>query len=264
MPTFDQHPSSDVVKMLVLGNSGAGKSGLLATLASKYKLFIADFDSGLDILSDPSVLTPEFRKNVYYKTFYDKSILNSGVMLPKAEGFSDYVNNMNDWKEDGQSLGGIYSWGSDVCFITDSLTFMGNCALNYQLKLVNRLGAKPQIQDFGAAIDLQETTLETLYNPAVKCHIIVTAHLVSLVDDTQGNVTKLFPSGLGKKFPPKIGRYFNNVVMIEKVGMGKTVKRQLQTTGTHNVDLKVSKPSKISPIFEPDLLKLFEILLGKE
>lgn len=261
MAALEDHPSQEAVKLLLLGNSGAGKTGLLASLASQYKLFIADFDSGLDILLDATVLPTEFRKNVKYETFYDKSILNSGVMLPKAEGFKNFIMKMQEWKEANASLGGIYSWGPDTIFIIDSLTFMGACALNYQLSVVGRLGAKPQIQDFGGAIDLQEQVLETLYNPAVKCNIIVTAHLASIVDDTQG-LTKLFPSALGKKLPPKVGRYFNNVVLIEKVGMGKAVKRQLQTAGTHNVDLKVSKPSKIPAVFEPDLMKLFEILRG--
>ena len=55
--TLETHTSATIVKMLLLGRSGAGKTGHLGTLAKAgYRIFLADFDSGLDILLDPKVL----------------------------------------------------------------------------------------------------------------------------------------------------------------------------------------------------------------
>ncbi len=59
MPTLDQHQSAEVVKVLVIADSGAGKSGLIGSLANAgYRCFIADMDNGLDVLRDPKVVKP--------------------------------------------------------------------------------------------------------------------------------------------------------------------------------------------------------------
>ena len=75
-----------------------------------------------------------------------------------------------------------------------------------------------------------------------------------------GGIQKGFPSAIGKKLPPKIGRYFNSVIQIRKSGMGANVKRELYTSATTDIDLKVSKPSLVPPVLAPDLAKLFELL----
>lgn len=261
MPALTNHSSEKIVKMLLLGESGAGKTGLLGTLPpAGYRLFIADFDNGLDILRDPKVLAPEFHDKVFFKTFYDKSAIAAGRMTPQANGFSDFTKAMGDWTEDGKSLGGIYTWTENDVFVIDSLTFLGNMIMNYVLQLAGRAGQKPQLQDFGAAVDTQESVIETLYNPAVRCNVIVTSHIQRQEDASMGGIQKGFPSAIGKKLPPKIGRYFNSVIQIRKSGMGANVKRELYTSATTDIDLKVSKPSLIPPVLAPDLAKLFELL----
>lgn len=263
MPALSDQQGSKIVKLLLLGDSSAGKTGLLATLAiAGYRLFIADFENGVDILLDKKVLPEEFRKNIFVQNFYDKNRLLAGSITPEATGFTNFVNAMNDWKEDGKSIGGIYTWGPKDVFVVDSLTFLGNAIQNHVMKLANRAGQKPQIQDFGAAIDAQESVIETLYNPAVQCNIVVTAHLNMTKDELQGGVQKAMPSALGQKLPAKIARYFNNVVLIEKTGTGAKVERKLVTTATHTTNLKVSKPSTVPPVMEPDLAKLFDLLLA--
>ena len=264
MATLSDQQGSKIVKMLLLGDSSAGKTGALATLAiAGYRLFIADFDNGLDILLDKKVLPEEFRKNVFVKNFYDKNTLLGGAIRPEATGFTNFVNSMGDWKEESGSLGSIYTWGAKDVFVIDSLTFLGNAIQNHIMKLANRVGQKPQIQDFGAAIDGQESVIETLYNPAVNCNVIVTAHLNMTKDELQGGLQKAMPSALGQKLPAKIARYFNNVVLIEKTGTGAKVERKLVTTATHTTNLKVSKPSTVPPIMEPDLARLFDLLLAQ-
>ena len=110
MPTLETQPSDKVIKMLVLGRSGVGKTGLLGSLAKDYRLFIADFDNGLDILRDPKIVDPAFRKNIYYKTYYDKASIIQGKLIPSSAAFNQFVQDMGNWKEDNVSLGGIHSW----------------------------------------------------------------------------------------------------------------------------------------------------------
>ena len=263
MPSIGDHGSSAITKTLLLGHGGAGKTGLIASLARRYKLFIADFDNGLDIFLDPKVLPPEFRKNVYYKTFYDQVNIVGGKPIHAATSIPEFTAAIGGWREGSDNLGNIYTWGSNTVFVLDSLTFFGDAALRNAQGIAGRLGQRPQIQDYGAAVDTVETTIEMLYNPAVKCHVIVTAHLVPMNDQTSGNVIKLLPSAIGNKLPPKIGRYFNNVVLVEKSGSGNAVQRRLHTTALHNTDLKVSKPSLVPPVMEPDLDKLFTLLQGE-
>jgi hypothetical protein len=260
MPTLDDHPSDSVIKLLLLGRSGAGKTGLLGSLAKDYRLFIADFDNGLDILKDPKVVAPEHRKNIFYRTYYDKSTIIGTTLRPSAIGYTNFVTDMGAWKEEGQRTEGIYAWKETDIFIIDSLTFLGNMIMNNTLQLAGRAGQKPQIQDFGTAMDAQEAILETLYNPAVRCNVIVTSHIQYQGDEANASQQKGVPSAIGKKLAPKVPRYFNNVVQVVKSGSGNNVKREILTTATYDIDLKVSKPSKVPPVMEADLGKLFTLL----
>lgn len=259
MPSIDSVVSDGPVKLMIVGNSGAGKTGLLGSLAKNYRLFIFDFDNGTEILKDPAVLDPKYRSNVFVKSFYDKHEMLGGQLLPKIQGYTDFVRELSSWSENGKSLGGVHSWGDKDIAVIDSLTFLGECCMKETLKINRHVGQRPTQPDWGDAIDRQESVIEMLYNPAVKCHVIVTAHLMADADELVGG-TKLFPSALGRKLPKKIQRYFNNVVLIQKTGAGTAVKRELHTVATFNADLKVSRPSKIPAIMPPDLGALFELL----
>jgi hypothetical protein len=261
MPSLEDYSQNDPIKMLVLGNSGAGKTGLIATLAKDYRVFIADFDNGLPILMDEKVLAKDLRKNIYFKSFYDPVKPDvAGRLLPSAEGWNNFVLTLRDWKESGNSLGSIHSWAASDVFVIDSLTFMGNAIFNSILQLAGKLGQRPDFTLWGAAVDAQEAVLETLFSPAVKCNVVITSHLRLVGDETAGGIQKLFPSGITKNSAQRIGRYFNNVVLVQKSGFGNNVKREIITTATSNTELKTTKPSKVPAIIPPDLGNLFNLL----
>jgi hypothetical protein len=109
-------------------------------------------------------------------------------------------------------------------------------------------------------MDAQESILETLYNPAVQCNVIVTSHIQYQGDEANPSQQKGVPSAIGKKLAPKVARYFNNSIQIVKSGSGSNVKREIHTAATYNMDLKVSKPSKVPAVMEADLAKLFSLL----
>src|SRR6185436_11498354 len=101
MPTLDQHQSNRSIKLLLLGDSGNGKTGALASLvAADYKLRIIDMDNGLDPLK---TYAPQDKlKNVSFKTIRDK--YKTTQMGPVVDGIpSAYVTALkalDDWGED--------------------------------------------------------------------------------------------------------------------------------------------------------------------
>ena len=264
MASLEDHQSANTVKLLLVGVSGSGKTGSLAALAAAgYRLFIADFDNGLDILKDPKILNPMFRKNVFYETFYDKHAIVSGQVMQTAEAMKKFSAALGKWPDPkGEGLGNLYSWGDNDVFVVDSLTFLGEACMRETLSLTGHLGQRPSQPEWGTAIDKQESVIEMLYNPAVKCNVIVTSHMRSGKATELGGVGKLFPSALGAQLPQKIGRYFNNIVQVVKTGSGDKVQRKFITTATQDMDLKTSKPSTITAEMEPDLAKLFKALKG--
>lgn len=247
-------PTSQAVKLLLLGNSGVGKTGALGSLAKAYRLVIADFDAGYDILLDPMVVKPEHRKNVYIKTFID--LVSGPKAIPKggAKALLNFHQALLSWDD----LGPISSWGPDTVFAIDSLTFLSRAAELHVASINNRLGEPLRIQDYGAAQDLIEGVVAMLYSPTIRCHVVVTAHLQRLSDETGAN--KWFPQTTGVKLSTKIPRFFNNAVCIVKDATGKRV---LHTSATPQADLKTSRPSSVPSTMEPDLAKLFALLLAE-
>lgn len=269
MPQLDQHQSTGLVKLLLVGHAGSGKTGLLGTLANAgYRLFILDFDNGLDVLMDPAVVKPENRKNIYFKTFTDK-LGARGIPLSPPQAALNAMNTLNRWVEIGPDqkpieMGNTGTWGGNDVVVIDSLTLFGNSILRSVLQMAGRPSGPPQIQDWGEAMRQQEGVIEALYADAVKCNVIVTAHIVFGEDPNNANAVKGYPSALGSKLPPKIGSYFNTILQCEKIpGIGNAPPvRQIRTQASHNMELKNSKPSMIQPIMPPDLAKIFEILRG--
>lgn len=262
MASLAAHPSSSLVKLLLMGNSGVGKTGALATLPpAGYRLFIFDYDNGLDILLDPKILDPRYHSQVFYKSFQDKPIVVGNALVPQATAWTEMMKSLSDWKEGTQSLGGVTKWGENDVIVIDSLTFAADRCFDEALKMGGRLGQRPQIQDYGAAMDNLQSFFELLYGDACKCNVVMTAHLMFIGDEMSG-VRKAYPNVIGQKLAPKIPRYFNNMILVEKSTVGATIKRSFQTVGTHNIDLKTSKPSVIPAKMEPDLGKLFALLKG--
>lgn len=261
MPSIAQHPSADAIKLLLIGNSGVGKTGALATLpAAGYRLFIMDFDNGLDILRDPKILPPQFHPQVFFKTFTDaQNLQNPALAIPTAA--NDAAIALNDWQEqvDGKptSLGSPYKWGPKDVLVIDSLTFWGAALMRRVLFLNKRSGQQPWQSDWGDAIRGQEDVISALYSTSVKCNVIVMAHLAPVEDKLTGQ-SKLFPSALGSKFPMKIGRYFNNVIQMEVTPTGRVFK----TVGNSLIDLKTSKPSLIPAQMPANLAEFFRLARG--
>lgn len=271
MPNFSTHHSAESVKMLLIADSGAGKTGSLSDLANHgYKLRILDFDNGLDVLK--FFVDKDKLENINYHTLQDDIKFGTNGR-PKIDNkgslaFVDGMKLLNEWTqedEDGneiENLGRPQDWGSDTVLVIDSVTMMCESAMRSVLNMNARYGQTAQIQDWGEAIRLTEQVLALMMG-FTKCHVIFTSHISYIGDE--GNA-KGYPSVLGQKLPPKVGRYFNTVIRLHTVGKGSKVQRVFRTISEGNIELKTPAPTIIPPEvpIEPEndggLWRIFETI----
>ncbi len=287
MPSLSEHQSQSALKLLLIGNSGSGKSGALAPLAAVgYKLRILDVDNGLDVLYNIiKQHKPEALSNVVFETITNKVKGANGKVLPvgSPDAFPRALNLLTHWKvgkdevrdpkgtvisprsADFYDLGPISNWGSDTILVIDSLTFLSQMALSYVLFLQGRIGQQAQIQDWGEAMRYIEDMLGLLYSDAIKCNVIINSHIVP-IEMGDGSIQS-FPTALGNKLPPKVGRYFNTMLMCKSKGFGATKKQVIVTQSIPGLELKNPNPGIIPPEIEfsgitGGLATFFELLLG--
>jgi hypothetical protein len=254
MPNLTKHQSSQTTKVLVLGDSGGGKTGALASLAaSGYNLRIIDVDNGLDVLtnllSDPSSeyykRDPKAASRVEYETLTDSMKSSGGTIRPaKATVWQRAVKLLEDWP----SLGSVTTWTPQDVLVIDSLTMLSTAALNFVLALNGRLGGHPQLQDWGAGQTLIESFVQALYDESVRCNVVMNCH-IKYVGEENGPA-RGYPNTLGQALPPKIGRYFNSILLVRSVGQGTKLSRKVLTSPTGLIELKNTAPLKVQAEYD--------------
>lgn len=272
MPALANHQSATVTKLLLMGDSGSGKTGALASLAAAgYNLRILDFDNGIDALfnylSDPKSAYPkEALARVHYRTLTEPMRNVMGRLIPaKATVWQETTKMLDHWKEpaaaDGTviDLGKISTWGSDDVLVIDSLTMLSNGAMNFHLQMNGALGgirtANEHRRDIGAAQDLMERLLQLLYDSSIKCNVVVISH-ITYVSETgatpmEGESTPMkgFPSALGRALSPRIPRYFNSMLLVSTQGAGAATKHKIFTQSQGLIAAKTSAPLKVLPSY---------------
>lgn len=279
MPSLADHQSSSSTKLLLIGDSGTGKTGALASLVTDadYNLRILDFDNGLDILAN--VLRtkgkPELLKRVNFQTVTDESRISGVNMIPGAKAWNAAVKILGDWPD---GLGKIDTWGPKDILVVDSLTFAGKAAIRFVLSLNGRAGDLPQFQDYLTAQGLLEKLCSTLYSDAIKCNVIVISHVREVAKTRQEVDSKGRPitieeegsrrgfaeTGTGKALSPVVGRYFNSVLLADIEGSGPAARRIIRTVPHDNIGLKNSSPGLVQPKYrlETGLAEFFKAVRG--
>ena len=246
-------------KVLVCAPSGTGKTAMIGSLAkADYRCFVQDFDAGIEILLDPSILPVAKRKNVFVKTYVDKPLTaENGIPLAAKSAMADLSNG---WIEKGQNLGTPSRWGvKDVLFL-DTLGFFGDACLRF-VQAINNHFDRASIPDYGTAMEMVEKYLETVFSPVTTCNVVVNSHVMFTGAPEQQGVQKGFPLALGSKLPPKVPRYFNSMLSLEKrKGDKGETKVVLCTQMTPALDLKTPAPSIIPAEMSPDLAMFFRFL----
>lgn len=232
MPTLDSPETEGPMKVLLVGNSGSGKTGALASLAQAgYKLHIADFDRGTAILRNLLRDDKESLSRIEVDSFTD-TYKNVGAKIypSKVKAWAQSLDALTKWTNEYQSL--------DHIIVVDSLNFATRAAFNWILSVANRLAAPKEIQDWGAAQDLVESFLFKLYGEETKCHVICTSHI--LYHGSGDSDIKIgYPAtAVGRSFSPKVPRFFNSCLLVRNTGTGAAGKREIWTKPVDYVDLK--------------------------
>lgn len=259
MTSAADHKTSAFVKLLFIGNSGAGKTGALTSLVTAgYQLRIIDLDAGLDALfNHVAAVDPTLLKTIQYQTFRDKLKMTSiGTQVagsPKA-----YVNTLSaleKWPDDDSDPA---KWGEKVVFVLDSLTHLGRAAFLWA-KAANPASKDPR-QWYKTAQDLIQDLLANITSDSFETNVVVISHvdMVTMNDNT----VRGFASSIGKALGPKIPSFFNTLLLSETSGSGKTVKRRIKTYPTSMIDLKNPAPMRIEAEYpiETGLADLFRLL----
>ena len=300
------------IKMLLVGDSKAGKTGALASLLlAGYNIRVIDLDNGADVLmgvgavkaarTDYSEGASSWRYKLRNGASLDVQTCTDGslrvkrntivagkniegfALVPDGTAWDKALAQFHLWPE----FGPVETWGSDTVLVIDSLSFLGQAALNWVMKLNGRLGLKPFDTDYGDAQALIRGVLGTLFNTELRCNVIVITHL----DYRGGNlfkesadrpgraapkpdhndlsiVEKAYPMTLGKAMNNTVGRYFNTLFLVKTIGSGASTKRVICTSNTNagtaqidlaSIDLEV--PAQL-PI-ETGLAEYFERVKGK-
>lgn len=250
MAKLGNHESAAITKLLFIGDSGAGKSGALASLAAAgYNLRIIDVDNGLDVLAnllhDPKgPYGAEALGRVDYETITDKMKKGpAGKLIPsKATVWNRVMDLLTDWKTETANFGPLETWTTQDVLVIDSLTMLSTAALNLVLMMNNRLGGRVEQSDWYVGQQMIEGMCQMLYDEAVKCNVIITSHIKYIGPD---NMEKGYPNTLGKALPPVLGRYFNTTLMAKTSGQGSAMKREIHTRSAQQVELKNTAPLKV-------------------
>lgn len=255
MPKISSHPSSSTTKLLLIGDPGSGKTGALLSLAfAGYNLRIVDLDNGVEILKN--LLRPlpsdspekvqakaEAAERIDFITITDSFRNAGGRAIPKsAKAWPELMKTLDNWP----GFGPVSSWTPQDVLVLDSMTMAGLAALRYVLQLNARLTQAPYQSDWGEAQALLEGLCQYLYDSSIQCNVIVTSHISFIGRERDENNRDIDPKGfpmtLGRALSPKVGRYFNSLLMIRSTTIGDKVQREILTDSFTNIELKTSAP----------------------
>lgn len=266
------------VKVIVCAESGAGKTGALASLAEAgYSLRMLDLDNNAGILRN--YLTKPNSPYVKRKADIAKQLtsvvslseprVNRGgtVVIEKATVWSRVSALLANWEDGETKLGSITTWGEKDVLVVDTFTRLSTAAMNFQLAMNGTLNKKPTLYDYGDAQHLLQSFLEIVNAPEVKCSVVLNCH-IDKVEDPVTNVPTEYPMSIGNKLAPKIATYFPELLRIAKVrkpGTPPTLVHVFQTVATGTLGVKSSAPFDVQSEYpiETGLAAYFKAVRGE-
>lgn len=231
MPALSEIPR-EPIRLLLIGNSGAGKTGaLLSLVKAGYTLHILDTDrKAADLFRalcpDQFILSRIDIENVGEKFEIPRLGQKHAKIKGAPKAFERSMAVLEKWLHSGFDRHHIV--------VIDSFTalskFAGNVAANLNGRDV------PIFQDFPAAFALLRPTLELLTSfdasdpETFHCHVIVVSHILhyevkqktgekiqigkTRVDETTTIDTIALPRSIGQSLSPEIPTYFNSMLYV--------------------------------------------------
>lgn len=262
MPNLAQHPSTSLVKLLLLGDSKSGKTGSLVSLVNAgYHLRILDFDNLLDILQYKVMeICPSLISNVSFVSIRDPiKATSAGTAIDgKPKAWIDSLKILNHWRDGDLDLGVPGEWGPDCVLVIDSLTRWCDAAYDFHSVVTpkGKGGTEDGFAIYRNAQDDVEKQLAELTAPRFKTNVIVICHgkYMDMPDGTK----KIFPQGIGKALSPIIPTYFPNFIHY-KMASGKRI---ISLESDNTIALATTRPNEMPrtlPI-ETGLADFFAVL----
>ena len=280
MPSLAQRKQAYPIKILLIGASGAGKTGTLASLVEDYELGILDADNGLDALQN---FTPADKLDrIHYFTYRNR--MRPARPKPTVRGEPDAINRIfeavDKWPTDKENPDPGWEgtrpaqWGLDRILVLDSLTWIGRAAFQWADKY-SHIQADNRAK-YGTAQDLIMDLLATVTDDSFNTNVVVISHIdyPTVLRDARGNVLnedevrKGFVKSVGKAIGPQIPTMFNTFIASQartvrqaKGGRWQT-KRGFITIPTDSLDLKNPKPMVMDEAYpiETGMLEIFRHL----
>jgi len=225
MPTTDDLKLTPFPSILIVGDAGTKKTWLSGQFPKPY---FFDFDKGMAVLRDV--------KGITYDTFKDAP--EASKVFDPAKGIYEWGKGWPAFIKKLNEVGSTMDEGKCpyTTIVFDSLTMMGNLALNYviaEAKRNNRYKSGDPVDQglWGQQSRLLETTMDQLTSWDIAR--IVTAHVQRDTNTVTMNVEKL-PLTTGK-FAGKVGAYFDEVWYIEAKGDKLVIKTK------HNAQMRQAK-----------------------
>ena len=266
MPTLDEHPGSDLVKMLNVGRSKTGKTGSLAALVKAgYTLHVLDYDNGLNILAkvlrdDKDVDLGPSLKRIHYETLRDTISTLNGVprIKPPPKAFKAAGETLIKWKAE--------KFTPNDVLVLDTLMSFSEAAFRQATFLAGRLNQRAQLQDYGWMADSILMFIEMLTAPELNCHVIVNTHIRYFGGNEETQTDPLgLPDAKGQEVAKNVSRFFNTVVMTRSTGSGAGTRRIISTRPQGVVEVATSNPMSVKatyPVDNSGMALLFKDILG--
>lgn len=257
-------------KLLLMGESGSGKTTATATLAGipGKKVFYVMMEDSLRVIQRRLVeLFKTIPDNVHWKLIpYQGPSIDSMVAASEgvlnndeegqikwrdknrkqAVGYHTLLKFLKDMVDDrtGQSFGSIEALDDSWIVVFDSLTTIAEMI---------------QAEYWGGrvAVDAREyggpqSKLTTFLSAACwewPVNIVITAHTEERETSPKSGVFKRFPRSIGAKLKEEIGMYFDDVILAKRIGKDKfewdnatmmaAIKSRDLPPGTHQPDARV-------------------------
>lgn len=295
-------------KLLLIGKSGAGKTGSLASLVTEgYNLRIIDTDKGVTplrtLLTDShypysaliqrrgidlntAVRYVPIDTSMRLRTVQHKvgeRTTSEAILAPSdARAWPKVINLLERFKDDDLDLGPVADWTTKDVLVADSFSTLAQCAYYFSQALNGRLGARDEgfdyQRDIGAAQSQLRRLLELLYDSSVACNVIVISH-ITWVDESRGVAARPrtpenndqivstpdgYPSAIGRALSPQMGKYFNDVFVVQQRGSGTSVSRTISTVPQEGVLAKNSVYMEREYSVSSGLAEIFAAIRGSD
>lgn len=273
MPSILDHHSAKSTKLILMGDTGSGKTGSLCSLADAgYNLRILDLDNGIDvirgIITDPKskYKTPlaELGARIHYRTLTEPQKAVGGKIFPtRAYVWGEMVKMLENWKftaADGtvEDLGKVTEWGEKDVLVIDTLGRAATAAYNFTRQLNGRLmdpeNGNMWRQDIGGAQSHIKHLMDLLADSSVKCNVVIVSHVTYVADKGTGSLMPDegapehgHPHVIGRALSPLIPTWFNNTLLAKADDTGK---RKLWTKPQAKVMTKSSNPLGVADSYD--------------